>query len=52
MEKIVKDGKDWFSIKDFMERHKIKSNATVYAMCKDKRASMSQFMGKRIFSMN
>jgi hypothetical protein len=51
MEKIVKNGKEWFSIKDFMEKYGVRSNATVYNMVKDGRALMDRFMGKRIFSI-
>jgi len=50
MEKITLEKKDWYSIKDFMEKYGIKSNATVYAMVKDGRASASKWMGKRIFT--
>jgi len=51
MEKIVRNNREWYSIMDFMERHNIKSNATVYNMVKDGRALMDKFMGKRIFSI-
>lgn len=50
MEKIVRKNKEWFSINDFMEKHGIRSNATVYKMVKDGRAEMDTFMGKRIFT--
>lgn len=52
MDKIVMNNKEWYSIIDFMNKYNIKSNATVYAMVKDKRALASWFMGKRIFAMN
>lgn len=51
MEKVTIKGKDWFSIKDFMGKYGIKSNATVYNMVKDGRALQNKFMGKRIFAM-
>lgn len=50
MEKLTLKNKDWYSIKDFMDKYGIRSNATVYAMVKDGRATQDKFMGKRIFS--
>lgn len=51
MEKITLKGKDFYSIRDFMEKYGIKSNATVYNMVKDGRAVQDRFMGKRIFAI-
>lgn len=51
MEKVKKDNKTWYDVKGFMSTYGIKSNATVYAMCRDGRAKMDKFMGKRVFSM-
>jgi len=52
IDKLEINGIEFFTIKDFMTKYEIRSNATVYKMVRDGRAVQRKFLGRSVFCLD